>query len=87
MKKEFVLSLSHLVYGGKALGKMEDGRTVFVPYALPGESVRIQLVEEKTGFATGELIEVLHPSPERIPPRCIHFGVCGGCHYQHMTYE
>lgn len=87
MDTEVEVRLTTLTYGGDALGRLPDGRAVFVPYALPGETVRIRLVEEKRGHARAELVEVLKPSPERITPRCIHFGMCGGCHYQHMPYE
>ncbi|HEX8990673.1 MAG TPA: TRAM domain-containing protein [Anaerolineales bacterium] len=66
-------------------GKSE--RVVFVPFGIPGERVRVRLVEERRGFARAELLEVLEPSPQRIAPRCRHFGVCGGCHYQHIPYE
>lgn len=83
----FDLTLTSLAYGGDAIGRLPDGRAVFVPFALPGERVRIRLVEEKRGHARGELVEVLEPSPQRITPLCIHFGECGGCHYQHMPYE
>lgn len=69
------------------MGRLPDGRAVFVPYGLPGEWVRVRLVEEKRGHARAELVSVLRPSPERIEPRCAHFGVCGGCHYQHLPYE
>lgn len=68
------------------MGRLPDGRAVFVPYALPGERVQARIVEEKRGHARAELVAVLEPAPERITPRCAHFGVCGGCHYQHMTY-
>ncbi len=76
------------------------GRAVFVPFGLPGERVRVRLTEEKRGFARGELVEVLEASPDRIAPRCKHFFVprgavesgeeviaCGGCQYQHMSYQ
>jgi 23S rRNA (uracil1939-C5)-methyltransferase len=49
--------------------------------------VRIRIVTDKKKYARGELVEVLEPSPFRIQPRCPHFGVCGGCHYQHIAYE
>jgi 23S rRNA (uracil1939-C5)-methyltransferase len=78
--------LTTLTYGGEALGRLQDGRAVFVPFGLPGETVRLRLTEEKPRFARGELLEILDAAPERIAPRCIHFGYCGGCHYQHMTY-
>jgi 23S rRNA (uracil1939-C5)-methyltransferase len=73
-------------YGGEVMGRLPDGRAVFVPFALPGETVRIRLVEEKRRYARGELVEILQPSAERMQPRCAHFGVCGGCHYQHIPY-
>lgn len=83
----FDIQLEKLAYGGDAMGRLEDGRAVFVPFALPGERVRVRLTEEKRNFARGELVEILEESPDRITPRCIHFGVCGGCHYQNLPYE
>jgi len=88
----FIVKLEKLTYGGDALGRLPDpltgtsGRAVFVPFALPGETVRARSVEAKRGHVRTELIEVLEPSPERITPKCPHFGACGGCHYQHMPY-
>ena len=81
------VDLTTLAYGGAAMGRLADGRAVFVPFGLPGEKVRVRLVEERRGFARAELVEVIDPSPARIRPRCQHFGVCGGCHYQHLPYE
>ena len=81
------VELTALVYGGEAMGRLPDGRAVFVPYALPGELVRLRVVEEKRGFCRGELLEVIKPSPQRILPRCIHFAICGGCHYQNLSYS
>ena len=81
------LRLDKLTYGGDAMGRLPDGRAVFVPFGLAGERVRIRLTEQKRGFARGELLEVLEPSSQRIAPRCRHFGICGGCHYQHLAYE
>jgi 23S rRNA (uracil1939-C5)-methyltransferase len=86
------VKLEKLTYGGDALGRAvgplaeTDSRAVFVPFALPGETVRIRVTEQKRGHMRGELVEVLDPSPERVPPKCLHFGVCGGCHYQHLPY-
>lgn len=81
------VELEKLVYGGEAMGRLPDGRAVFVPFGLPGEKVRIRLVEEKRGFARAELVEVVSASDQRIAPRCKHFSVCGGCHYQHIPYD
>ena len=86
------VKLDRLAYGGDALGRVSTasaetgGRAVFVPFALPGETVHIRVVEEKRGHLRGELVEVLEPSAQRIQPKCKHFGICGGCHYQHLSY-
>jgi 23S rRNA (uracil1939-C5)-methyltransferase len=84
--KLFDIHIQSASYGGDGVGRLPDGRAVFVPYTIPGEAVRIRLVETKKKFARAELVEVVKPSPVRITARCPHFGVCGGCHYQHITY-
>lgn len=81
------VKLDKLAYGGDALGRLSDGRAVFVPFALTGETVSIRTIEEKPSHVRAELVEVLEPSPDRISPKCLHFGICGGCHYQHMPYS
>ncbi len=81
------ITLEKLVYGGEALGRLADGRAVFVPFGLPEETVRVRLVQEKQNFARGEIVEIIKPAPQRIAPKCKHFAQCGGCHYQHLTYE
>ncbi len=83
---EFEVTVTGLGYGGEAVGRLPDGRAVFVPYALPGERVRVRLEEERGRYARAALCEVIDPSPQRMMPRCLHFGECGGCHYQHMSY-
>jgi 23S rRNA (uracil1939-C5)-methyltransferase len=87
MPETYEVTLATLTYGGDAIGRLEDGRAVFVPFGLPGERVRLCLIEEKRGFARAEIVEILEASPERISPRCKHFGQCGGCHYQHVPYN
>ena len=85
--KTIDVTLTQAVYGGDCLARLEDGRALFVPFGLPGETVRVEIVEEKRAFARGRLLEVLKPAAERITPLCPHFSDCGGCHYQHMPYE
>ena len=68
------------------MGRLEDGRAVFIPLALPGELVHVRLVEEKRNYSRAELVQIVEASPERIEPRCRHFGECGGCHYQQLPY-
>ena len=85
--QEYEITPTTFVYGGEALARLPDGRAVFIPYAFPNEDLRIRLVEEKERYARGEIVEIIKASPLRITPRCAHFGECGGCHYQHITYE
>jgi 23S rRNA (uracil1939-C5)-methyltransferase len=73
------------IYGGNFLAR-HDGKAIFVPLALPGEHVRIRITENKSGYSTAELVEIMTPATERIAPRCPHFGLCGGCNYQHTDY-
>jgi 23S rRNA (uracil1939-C5)-methyltransferase len=67
------VTLNTLTYGGEAMGRLPDGRAVFVPFALPGETVRARIVEGRKGFARAELLSILDASPDRIKPRCKHF--------------
>jgi len=70
------------VYGGEGLARI-DGRVVFVPAVLPGETARIDAGDD----VHARLLDVLTPAPERVPPPCPLFTICGGCHYQHAPYE
>jgi len=82
-----LVTIEKPVYGGSFLARV-DGKAIFVPLTLPGEQARIRVVEdrEKRGYAKAELDQLLSTAPERIVPRCPHFGPCGGCNYQHTGY-
>jgi 23S rRNA (uracil1939-C5)-methyltransferase len=84
---EFEVTPTIFTYGGECLARLPDGRAVFIPYALPEEKILIRVVEDKERYARGEIVEIISPSPDRIIPRCPHFTVCGGCHYQHLPYS
>ena len=88
MAKTFDLQLTAMAHGGSALGRHE-GQVVFVPYAIPGERVRVEIVEAHARWARARMLEVLEPSPHRVEPPCPYFGPgkCGGCHFQHVAYE
>jgi 23S rRNA (uracil1939-C5)-methyltransferase len=81
-----VVQIEKPIYGGSFLAR-DQGKAIFVPLALPGEQVRARLVEEKRGYATAEIEELVSSAPERVTPVCGHFGPCGGCHYQHAGYD
>lgn len=84
MPEELRLSVEKLVYGGDGLAHA-DGNTVFVPYVLPGETVRAAEKSRKKKVVWANLLEVTSPSQQRILAPCPHFQSCGGCHYQHIT--
>jgi 23S rRNA (uracil1939-C5)-methyltransferase len=81
----FELETTTITNGGAALGRHE-GRAIFVPYALPGETARVEITEDKSRYAFARLVEMVKPSPDRIEPPCRHFGYCGGCQWQHASY-
>ncbi len=74
------------IYGGAFLARM-GGKAVFVPFTLPGEAARVRVVEEKRDYRTAEAEEIVTAATERVAPVCRHFGACGGCHYQHASYD
>ena len=92
-----LLNIEKLIYGGDGLARLPAGlsgnkdrgrgKAVFVPFVLAGEKIEAALTEEKPGFARAQASAILEPSPHRIQPPCPHFSRCGGCHYQHASYE
>ena len=86
MPDELPLLIEKLVYGGDGLAHA-DGDTVFVPYVLPGEQVSVVVRQKKKKLVWANLKNVTSASPQRTKPACPHFGVCGGCHYQHIFQE
>ena len=96
-----LLTIEKLIYGGDGLARLpvdnpsnnpasddrSRGKAVFVPFVLAGEKVEASLTEQKPGFARARAEAIVEPSPHRVPPACLYFGQCGGCHYQHISYE
>ena len=80
------VTIEKLIYGGDGLAHHE-GSTVFVPFVLPAERVAVSPVEQKKKFVRARVDKLLAASPQRTTPPCPHFGVCGGCNYQHIPYE
>src|ERR1019366_8295089 len=77
-----LIKVDKWVYGGESLARV-DGRVVFAPYLLPGETARLKIGKD----VHAELIDVVTPSDIRVDPPCRLFARCGGCHYQHAPYE
>jgi len=80
------LRIEKAVYGGAGLARLPNGKAALIQLTLPGELVQARVSESKRGPAQGELTAVLESSPERTAPDCEHYGICGGCSYQHANY-
>lgn len=71
---------------GKSIARVDD-MVVFIPYGAPGDVVNIKLDKKKRSYAEAHIVDMVKPSPNRVTPACEHFGVCGGCKWQHIPYE
>jgi 23S rRNA (uracil1939-C5)-methyltransferase len=80
------LQIQDVAFGGKGVAR-DQGKAVFIPFTIDGERVAAKIVREKKQFAEAELVELLDPSPSRAAPECTYFGRCGGCSYQHISYD
>jgi 23S rRNA (uracil1939-C5)-methyltransferase len=78
-----IASLSH---GGSGVGRV-DNFVVFTPYTAPGDVAKVKLLSLKKNYAEAELVSIETPSPHRIKPPCSVFGQCGGCQWQHVSYQ
>ncbi len=88
-KKNLILENIRLVSAGAkgvAIGKTDEGKTVMVAGAVPGDLVNARVKKAKSSYYEAELAELIEESPFRVQPKCIHFGVCGGCKWQNLDY-
>lgn len=74
-------------YEGRGVARLPNGKTVFVDGALPLETVRVRIWEEKNSFAQAHTEELLQTSPQRTEPQCPHYAACGGCSLQHADFN
>lgn len=89
-KQNIILENIKLVSAGSkgvSVGKTDEGKTVLVSGAVPGDVVNARVKKSKSNYFEAEMIEIVERSPFRVEPRCIHFGVCGGCKWQNLSYE
>jgi len=84
--QEVTLPINDLAFGGKGVGRL-DGLACFVPGVIDGEQVRVRIHKVKSRLMEAGLLEVIEPSPHRIEAPCPVFLKCGGCSYQHISYE
>lgn len=79
----FVDGISH---SGEGVARI-DGKATFIPFAIPGETVEVEIIEDKRKFRRARLTGIIEASSERNKPFCPHYYECGGCAYQHMSYS
>jgi 23S rRNA (uracil1939-C5)-methyltransferase len=79
------VTAERLAFGGTAVARHE-GLVLFVPFAAPGDRLRVEVTGLEQNFARARIVAILEPSPHRRAPRCRHFGDCGGCQFQHVDY-
>ena len=84
----FVVRIDQPATGG-GVGRLDDGRVVFVRHSLPGELVEVEITQSTSKFSRGDAVRVLEPSSERVSPPCpyAHPGGCGGCDLQHASLD
>lgn len=80
------LEITKIAAEGKSLARWND-MVVFIPYGAPGDVADVKIDRKKHSFAEGHIVNLVKPSEIRIQPFCEHFGVCGGCKFQHIPYE
>jgi len=84
--QELELKIDNLTNLGMGVARDNDW-VIFVPYVIAGETVKARIYRNDKNCSHADLIKVLEPSPKRLEPKCEFFGTCGGCQYQHMSYQ
>ncbi len=89
-KKELPLfenvGITDVAAEGNAIARVND-MVVFIPFGAPGDIADIKIDRKKHSYAEGHIDKMVTPSPMRVEPMCEHFGVCGGCRWQHLPYS
>ncbi len=81
-----IINIDSLAYGGYGVGRI-DSKVIFVSRACPGDTLKIDIYDERKRYAFGKIVEIITPAPKRIAPVCKYFGICGGCNYLNISYE
>ncbi|MGB9892237.1 23S rRNA (uracil(1939)-C(5))-methyltransferase RlmD [Thermodesulfovibrio yellowstonii] len=83
---EIEITLTGIAHLGEAIGK-HNGKVVFVPYAIPGETVKAKIIKDEKDYCRAEILDIIEPSFFRENPPCKLFSICGGCSFQHVAYS
>lgn len=85
--RQVIAKIERWAEEGVSIAHDDDNKIILVRYAIPGETVKINIYKEAKDYSIGEPIEIIESSPLRISPKCQYFALCGGCDYQMLTYE
>lgn len=80
------LKIDKLVYGGAGVGEI-DGKIIFVPFSAPGDVLDVEIANDHANYAEARISKIVEAAPCRVNPPCPVFGRCGGCQWQHISYE
>jgi len=80
------IKIEKLANGGSGLGEYE-GKKIFIPYSAPGDILDINITKDHGNWAEGQIVSIITPAACRVTPKCPVFGICGGCQWQHISYE
>ncbi len=72
-----------MTFGGKCIAKI-NGKSVFVPFSIPGEKIEVEIVSSKKDYDVAKIVNIIESSPHRVEPACKYYGICGGCNMMHI---
>lgn len=89
MQKKFIenIEVVDISSKGKGICKDESGKVIFVEGVVPGDLISLKIKKKRKNYFEGQNIKILKPSKDRISPKCDHFGLCGGCKFQNLSYN
>ena len=86
LKDRLEIKIERIAFGGEGVGRI-DNFVIFVPFAAPEDELEIEITHRKKNFARGKILKIIKASPSRVKPLCNYYESCGGCCYQHISYE
>ena len=84
--KNHTIITEKMVFGGDCIGKI-DGKTIFIPYAIPNEKLEVEITKDAGDYYQGKISKIIEASPHRVKPFCPYYEKCGGCNMQHISFE
>lgn len=86
LRDRIKIKIEQIAFGGEGVGRV-DNFVVFVPFAAPGDELEVEITRSKKKFARGRILKIIKASPLRVKPLCNYYTKCGGCCYQHISYD